>query len=46
MPNEGFPFNEPLKSLLSLQPSEVYRSQDVESLKSILNEIKKKTKVS
>ena len=46
MPDEGFPINEPLKKLLSIQPSEVYRSQDVETLKSMLNEIQKKTKVS
>lgn len=45
MPEEGFPINEPLKTLLSMKPSEVYRSQDVELLKSTLNEIQKKIKV-
>jgi hypothetical protein len=39
MPEDGLPFNQSLKQLLTIQPTEVYRSKAVESLKSELNEI-------
>ena len=42
MPEDGLPKNKNLSNLISMQPSEVYRSQSVENLKELLKDIPKK----
>ncbi len=42
MPTEGLPLSKNLIDLISLRPTEVYRSKSVEELKDLLNEIQKK----
>ncbi len=42
LPEEGLPLNKTVMSLLSMQPSEVYRSHSVEELKQTLDSMRKK----
>jgi len=42
MPDDGLPKSKNLLTLISLQPSDVYRSQSVENLKELLNNIPEK----
>ena len=44
MPDDGLPLNESLLLLLSVKPSEIYRSKSVEILKQSLNDIYSKMK--